>query len=65
MNLALNIQSDKTKVGARDIPDWLRTAIPEEGRMYFLDDEFDYDSDDTRYHGVHFPDEVDPTHWDN
>ena len=63
INLALDIQSEKTKVGVSDIRDWLRTAKKEEGKMYFLDDEYEYDSDNTRYHSLHFPDEVDPTHW--
>ena len=63
INLALDIQSEKARVGVSDIRDWLRTAKKEEGKMYFLDDEYEYDSDNTRYHSLHFPDEVDPTHW--
>jgi len=63
INLALNIQSEKSRVGVSDIRDWLKTAKPEESRMYFLNDDFSYDSDDTRNYGVHFPDEDDPSHW--
>ena len=33
--------------------------------MYFLTDDLNQDSDDTRYYNVHFPDEVDPTHWES
>lgn len=33
--------------------------------MYFLDDDYEYDSDDTWYKTIHFPDEVDPDHWVN
>ena len=65
INLALDLQSDKMKVGVSDIRDWLNTAKPEVGKMYFLDDDYEYDSDDTRYHTIHFPDEVDHDQWIN
>lgn len=35
INLALDIQSEKARVGVSDIRDWLRTAKKEEGKMYF------------------------------
>jgi len=63
INLALDLQSEKTQVGARDIRDWLSTKKSEESKMYFLNDDFSYDSDDTRNYSMHFPDEEDPTHW--
>ena len=65
MNLALDLQSEKMKVGVSDIRDWLNTAKLEVGKMYFLDDDYEYDSDDTRYYTIHFPDEVDHDQWIN
>ena len=45
VNLALDLQSEKMKVGVSDIRDWLNTAKPEVGKMYFLDDNYECDSD--------------------
>ena len=56
INLALDIQSTKAKVGMSDIRDWLSLAKQQRGRMYFLDDDFEYDSDDSRYLSINFPD---------
>ena len=63
INLALDIQSEKSKVGMSDIRDWLCLAKKPRGRMYFLDDDFEYDSDDSKYFSINFPDEEDPSHW--
>ena len=63
INLALDIQSEKSKVGMSDIRDWLSLAKQQRGSMYFLDDEFEYDSDDSRYFKINFPDEADSNHW--
>ena len=64
INLALDIQSTKAKVGMSDIRDWLCFFSKQQrGRMYFLDDDFEYDSDDSRYLSINFPDEEDPSHW--
>ena len=63
INLVLDIQSEKMKVGVSDIRDWLGKTKQESSRTHFLDDDFEYDRDDSRYYLISFPNEADQSHW--
>ena len=65
ITLALEIQNNRVQAGVSDIRDWLRSARVPESKMYFPDDDFLYDSDDSRFDIIKFPDEEFPEHWKN
>ena len=63
--LALEIQNNRVQAGVSDIRGWLRSARVPESKMYFPDDDFLHDSDDSRFDIIKFPDEEFPEHWKN
>ena len=65
ITLALEIQNNRVQAGVSDIRDWLRSFRVPESKMYFPDNDFLYDSDDSRFDIIKFPDEEFPEHWQN